>query len=348
MSNNYRHLTKLDRMKLETYINIGYSQSDVARMLNVNRSTICRELKRGMYYKLTSELINVQAYSSDIGQQIHDYNASAKGKHLKISNNYDLVKFIEDKIINDKYSPDAVVCEMKNKFDTAISTTTLYRYIDMGLFLNITNNDLPHGKKRKYKRVRVQKKSSVGTTIEMRPDVSERKIVGDWEMDTVKGKRGTTKGCLLVLTERKTRYELVYKLQNQKSCSVVDVLNKLELKLGDKFGKIFRSITVDNGVEFSDFQGMQQSNIYPGDKTKLYYCHAYSSWERGSNENNNRLIRRHIPKGVDFDNYTQEEILYIQNWINNYPRKLLNYKTSAQLYREELEKIGLSPELLMF
>lgn len=348
MSNKYRHLTRFDRMKIETYYNIGYSQSAIARLLDVNRSTICRELKRGMYDKLTSDLLLIQSYSSDKAQQIHDYNASAKGKFLKISNDFNLVKFIEDKITKDKYSPDAVTCEIKKKFKTTISTTTLYRYIDMGLFLNISNKDLPHSKKRKYKRVRIQKKSSAGTSIEKRPDVSGRKIVGDWEMDTIKGKRGTTKSCLLVLTERKTRYELVYKMQDQKSSSVVAALNKLELRLGDKFGKYFNSITVDNGVEFSDFQGMQQSDIFPGNKTKLYYCHAYSSWERGSNENNNRLIRRHIPKGVDFDSHTQEDILYIQNWINDYPRKLLKYKTSAQLYREELEKIGLSIDLLMF
>ena len=88
------------------------------------------------------------------------------------------------------------------------------------------------------------------------------------------------------------------------------------------FYKVFRSITVDNGVEFSDYEGMERSALKEEKRTFVFYCHPYSSWERGTNENNNRLIRRHIPKGVDFEDTTDEEIKYIETWINNYPRTL--------------------------
>jgi IS30 family transposase len=158
-------------------------------------------------------------------------------------------------------------------------------------------------------------------------------------MDTVKGKRGVTKSCLLVLTERMTRNELVFKLDDQKSDSVVNVLNRLERKWGDMFGKLFKTITVDNGVEFSDCSGMEKSILHPGKRTNLYYCHPYSSWERGSNENNNRLVRRHVPKGTDFDNITSAEVSNIESWMNNYPRKIFNYRTSKQLFDVELAKI---------
>ena len=111
--------------------------------------------------------------------------------------------------------------------------------------------------------------------------------------------------------------------------------------LGESFSRIFRTITVDNGVEFSDFYGMQESKIADRDRTKLYYCHAYSSYERGSNENANRIIRRHAPKGSNLDELSHEDVRHIQDWMNNYPRKLLGWKTANDLFREELEKLGI-------
>ena len=102
----------------------------------------------------------------------------------------------------------------------------------------------------------------------------------------------------------------------------------------------FKTITVDNGVEFADFENMEKS-IFNKDKkrTSIFYCHPYSSWERGSNENQNKLIRRHIPKGYDFDDKPHEEIQKIQDWINNYPRRKFNYMSSNELFEFELSKI---------
>ena len=254
-----------------------------------------------------------------------------------------------------KYSPDAVLHlissdpVLSKRFKVSISTTTLYRYIDKGLFLNLTNKDLPHAHRRSYNRVRrIQKRSSAGTSIEKRPaDILSREYFGDWEMDTVKGIRGKTKGCLLVLTERKTRDEFTAKLPDQKATSVVAVLDELEDILGEDFSKVFRSITVDNGVEFSDFEGMQRSKVHSGNRTSVYYCHAYCSSERGSNENGNRLIRRHAPKGTDLDQLTHEDVKSIQCWMNNYPRKLLGYRTSGELFREEMAAIGVPVEAFL-
>ena len=123
---------------------------------------------------------------------------------------------------------------------------------------------------------------------------------------------------MLVLTERKTRDEIIVKLPDQKAASVVEAIDKLERKWGDMFTKVFRSITVDNGVEFSDYEGLERSILHEGEKrTFLFYCHPYSSWERGTNENNNRLIRRHIPKGEDFDEKQDRDIEYIEIGLNN-------------------------------
>lgn len=158
-------------------------------------------------------------------------------------------------------------------------------------------------------------------------------------MDTVKGKQGVTKSCLLVLTERKTRDEIIAKLPDQKAESVVNALDRLEKKWGDMFYNVFKSITVDNGSEFADYEGMEKSCRREEKRTTIYYCHPYSSYERGSNENQNKMIRRHIPKGTDFDDKTDEEIEQIEDWINKYPRRTLGYCSSKELFEKELATI---------
>lgn len=347
MGKLFKHLSQNDRIKMETMLNSGHKVVEVAEYLHVHRSTIYREIKRGEYTHRNSDYTEETRYSSDLGQKNHDWNAQGKGRNIKIGNDRPLAEYIEGKIIEDKYSPEAALAaaaESGIEFTTSISVRTLYRYIDKGIFLKLTNKDLPvKGKRKKHnKRVRVQKRASAGESIENRPDeVKDREIFGHWEMDTVKGKQGVTKSCMLVLTERKTRDEIIVKLPDQKAASVVEAIDRLERKWGDMFTKVFRSITVDNGVEFSDYEGLERSVLHEGEKrTFAFYCHPYSSWERGSNENNNRLIRRHIPKGEDFDEKKDRDIEYIENWINNYPRGIFGFKTSAQLFEEEIRKLA--------
>lgn len=347
MGKLFKHLSQNDRIKMETMLNSGHKVVEVAEYLHVHRSTIYREIKRGEYTHRNSDYTEETRYSSDLGQKNHDWNAQGKGRNIKIGNDRPLAEYIEGKIIEDKYSPEAALAaaaESGIEFTTSISVRTLYRYIDKGIFLKLTNKDLPvKGKRKKHnKRVRLQKRASAGESIENRPDeVKDREIFGHWEMDTVKGKQGVTKSCMLVLTERKTRDEIIVKLPDQKAASVVEAIDRLERKWGDMFTKVFRSITVDNGVEFSDYEGLERSVLHEGEKrTFAFYCHPYSSWERGSNENNNRLIRRHIPKGEDFDEKQDRDIEYIENWINNYPRGIFGFKTSAQLFEEEIRKLA--------
>lgn len=347
MGKLFKHLSQNDRIKMETMLNSGHKVVEAAEYLHVHRSTIYREIKRGEYTHRNSDYTEETRYSSDLGQKNHDWNAQGKGRNIKIGNDRPLAEYIEGKIIEDKYSPEAALAaaaESGIEFTTSISVRTLYRYIDKGIFLKLTNKDLPvKGKRKKHnKRVRVQKRASAGESIENRPDeVKDREIFGHWEMDTVKGKQGVTKSCMLVLTERKTRDEIIVKLPDQKAASVVEAIDRLERKWGDMFTKVFRSITVDNGVEFSDYEGLERSVLHEGEKrTFAFYCHPYSSWERGSNENNNRLIRRHIPKGEDFDEKQDRDIEYIENWINNYPRGIFGFKTSAQLFEEEIRKLA--------
>lgn len=341
-----KQMSRSDRIKMEALLNAGHSKREVAELLHYHRSTIYREYNRGKYMHRNSDYTESERYSSDLGQKEHDYAQEGKGRSLKIGNDRKLAEYIEDKIVNDKFSPEAALADAERseiEFKTKISVRTLYRYIDNGIFLKLTNKHLPIKSKKKNhnKKVRVQKRANAGESIENRPEeVDARETFGHWEMDTVKGKRGVTKSCMLVLTERKTRMEIIIKMKDQGAESVVEALDRLERKYNTMFYKMFRSITVDNGVEFSDYEGIERSVLREEKRTFAFYCHPYSSWERGSNENNNRLIRRHIPKGEDFDDRTDEEIAYIEEWINNYPRGIFEHQTAGELFDEELKKLA--------
>lgn len=156
------------------------------------------------------------------------------------------------------------------------------------------------------------------------------------------GKKKSTV-ALLVLTERKTRNENIIVVPDRRAETTVRAINALERKLGaEKFGIIYKSITVDNGSEFALADQLEQSCITGDKRTKVYYCHPYSSWERGSNENVNGMIRRRHPKGTDFSKVTAEEIAATENWINSYPRKIFGYKSAGTMFRECLRELGLT------
>ena len=128
-------------------------------------------------------------------------------------------------------------------------------------------------------------------------------------------------------------------MPNQKMESVHICMNKLEHKFGKNFKKIFKSITVDNGSEFSDSETLEKSMYGKCNKrTKVYYCHPYCSCERGTNERINREIRRLIPKGSDLSKY-DKEIEQVENWVNNYPRQVLNFTTSRELFEYHINEL---------
>lgn len=262
----------------------------------------------------------------------------------KIGSDHELAAFIEKKIGEEGYSPAAVVGEIKRlglTFKTEISEKTIYNYIDKGIFFGISRESLPEKGKRKRKYEKVKRKKSArapqGESIERRdPEIDERKTFGHWEGDCVCGKK-KTKEALFVLSERLTRQEIIMKIPDQTAASVVAALNKLERRYGKRFSKIFKSITFDNGSEFADCAGIEKS-IYGKNRkrTKVYYCHPYSAFERGTNENINRMIRRFLPKGTDFRKVTAAYILRVETWINNYPREILGFASSNDLFAAHL------------
>lgn len=336
-----KHLNYEKRLKIEALSKAGLKSEKIGRIIGCTGRAVRNELAKGKVELLNSDLTTRIEYSADVGQQRHDYAGTGKGPQLKIGNDYALVEYIEKKIIEEKMSPYAVAELIKRneeQFKTKISYRTIYNYIDENLFPNLTNKHLPVKKKkskRNYNNVRTATNNSRGTSISERPkEIEERKEYGHWEMDTVVGKKGT-KEVLLVLTERKTLQEIVRKMKSKSEYSLVKELDKIERKLGSKkFRETFKTITCDNGCENLDYEGIEHSAITKGKRTKVYYAHPYSAWERGSNENANKLIRRFIPKGSDISKFSHDRIKLIEHWINNYPRKLFDGKSSNMLVQQ--------------
>ena len=329
-----RHFTEGERYKIEGYKQLKLSNRKIAKILGKSHSAVNEEIKRGQVTQLTSELIEIIVYKADYAQMRAKEAAKNKGTGLKIGNDHALVKFLETKIRDEKYSPDAALAAARKQggFTNMISTRTLYTYIDNNLFLGISNKDLPvkrDGKKRDYKRIRkVALNNTKGTSITERPEsIDSREEQGHWEIDLVIGKQGT-KPVILTIVERKSRKALYVLLKNKTQQEVIAALKRLQWRVGGDFTQVFKTITADNGSEFLDFEGMKLA----AGCDEVYYAHPYSSWERGSNENGNKLLRRFIPKGTDLSLITESQLQGYEDWVNNYPRRLLNYKTANEVY----------------
>ena len=309
----FSHLRWKDRLKIERMLKEGHKVKEIAAALHVDSTTIYREIKRGKTVQRTTELIDREIYCPDVAE-----NLAAKGPALKLGNDYKLAAYIEQKIVEERYSPEAVLLKIKEErltFSVTLSKWTLYSYITKGVFLGVTNKSLPRKGKKKNKGYRKVRAAHLpqGDSIEDRPEeIAERAMPGDWEMDTVVScKKDAAR--LLVLTERMFRQEIIIKMPDGTTQSVVRSLDRLERKLGSRlFRRIFRTITVDNGSEFADCEGMERSCLTKRARTHIYYCHPYSAFERGSNENANSLIRRWLPKGTKLSEVSQAEIKQIQ------------------------------------
>jgi len=337
-----KHLNRNERFLMEGFLRAGRSRLWIAMELGRDRRTIGREIERGLAVRINSDLSTQLAYSADRAQDVHDLNASAKGPMVKLMTGSVAVEFIRCHILIRQWSPEVVAARMKQKgMDDAVCAKTIYTYIDRGEIPGVSNPSLweKHTRGKKHKSLHRQPKRAVpqGHSIEDRPsEVDERIEFGAWEIDLVVSGRGKGKAALLTLTERKTRKEIIRKLKDGTQAAVIRAINGIERQMGvEAFRVVFKSITADNGSEFLDIQALEKS-VTGGKRTHLYFAHPYSSWERGSNENANRMIRRFIPKGSDISKFTCAQIKKIEDWINRYPRKILNFKTAEERFIEEL------------
>lgn len=326
-----KHITLIERGKIEAYFKLGYSKSKIAELIGVSRRTIQREIKRGWVEGLqNSDLSTYDTYSAQKAQNKYNDSQRKKEGSLKIDKNLKLINFLESSMLIDKNSPYAALEKAEKKgLNVNISLKTLYNYIHKELFIKFTNKDMCYKKdrrKRLPKEKRIRKQG--GKSIEQRAQIiNNREEIGHFEMDTVIGKRGSA-SCLLVFTERKSRLEIIRKLKSKTVKEVVKTVKNIV----EEYPELIKTITSDNGSEFMNAEAIEKLGI------EYFYAHSYSSGERGSNENNNKLIRRYINKGIDIGTISEEEVKKIEEWMNSYPRKLFNGKSSLEIYSKEHTK----------
>ena len=341
---NYRRLDWSDRLRIETMYNAGNSCLAIAKALGFAPSTIYREVKHGLYEHMGAETTKRPwHYSAQIAQDCADFQATSRCPDIKLGSNHAYVKDVAQQIALG-VSVDTIVNVRKKNGQWTVSTTTLYRYIDRGYILNVTNKQLPEKLRRKQRKHNTVKaaRAPKGLPIDRRPPhIADRAAFGHWEFDSVIGKAKGQKQSILTLTERKTRFEIIFRSTAKTSAATVKALNKIIQQFPQG---AFQTITVDNGSEFQDCYGMEHDAL-GSKRLTVYYAHPYSSWERGSNERNNRIIRRYFPKGKSLAKVTQKQCDAVAASINAMPRKILGWQSAAELFAREIANLQNSPQV---
>ena len=320
------HLSLEERLQITVLQGKGISVRKIAKELGRSPSTISRELNRenALYYRGTY-----------IGSQTHNRVKEAwQNSHKrenKFLNQRNVSYFIECQL---KYgnTPEIICHLLKERFQESVSHETLYIYIYSPkrnlkqYLLRRKTGRLPKKKARLYYK-------GSGKNIPNRIDIdlrdklaNDRLEFGHFEADSVEScrTRGKRKSCLTVMVDRATRYTIIRKTASLTSIQTAKSIVKAMKPLSNNI----KSITYDNGKEFSKHEKINKIL-----KTKSYFCKPYHSWEKGTVENINGLIRRFFPKGTNFDNISEEAIAYVEDWINNRPMKILNYMTPKQIFQ---------------
>ena len=352
----YKHLNIKERVMIETImkeqlevygkVNI----TSIAKKLNRSKSTISREIRRNRFVVVTEvfnkdsifkkkKVITFEYESTEANEKALKKQKEKGTSRIKLLYNKQLIKEVNRLLKEEGKSPDIVAYKIRenNTFNVKVSTNTIYDGIRKG-YLEVSTKDRKRMKD-KSRRCRVERnkipESKKDRSIELRPDyINNRKEFGHFEMDLVLGKQGKDKECLLTLTERKTRFEIVIKLNNKSSSEVIGAINSIKEHLKGYSSEIFKSITTDNGSEFSRYEEIEEIL-----GTMIYFCHPGASYEKGTNERHNGMLREYIPKGSDISKYSAEDLDRIVSKLNDLERKKLNYYTPYMKILEEYDSI---------
>ena len=348
--NHFNHLTYTDRINIEQllllknnpdYVGEKITLDYIAKMIGVNKSTISREIKKGTFKELNqSNGKLVSHYLASFAQGVYKKNQIRSHYKQKLDkNSKELIEL--NFILNSGADPLTALClyEQKHGKKFPLCEKSIYNYFHRNRLK--LKRGVISPRKYKHHTEKIQKMIVKGDNISLRSEkANSREEFGHWEGDLIVGAKGKSKVCLFTMIERKTRLYLSFKVENKEMKNIVNILNSLEDKFGSKdFKLIFKSITFDNGTEFRDFKGMEQSIFDNTLRTKIYYANPYHSWERGSNENGNRMMRKYYPKGTNFSKISHKAILKTTNMINYSNRKLLNNLSSAQMLKNLNESI---------
>ena len=314
---NYCHLTLAQRYEIDALLKAGHKAPFIAVQLNVNKSTIYRELKRNS--------TKTGSYSGRFAHEIAQVQKERFSLYRKFTPVME--RFIRDKLANEQWSPEQIAGYCKKNDILMVSHECIYQFIyqdkDEGgqLYKHLRVASKMYRKRYgsgKNKRSIIKDRVS----IDQRPDcINNKERVGDWEIDTIIGKDG--KGAIVTIAERATAFVLIAKLNGKNAME----LAKAVVWLMAPFKHLVLSITADNGLEFAMHKYISEKL-----EAEFYFAHPYSSWERGLNEYTNKLIRQYIPKKTDFIDVNKHQIRNITMKLNSRPRKNLDFKSPGTVF----------------
>lgn len=315
----YQRLSLVERIRIEKYIQLGLTKTEIAQKLKRHKSTICREINRwGPKKDYNCALADWCAIDERI-----------KYRSKKIISNAKLRTFIVDHL-RLKWSPEQISNKLKKLHPTEpnmqISHESIYTYIYVlarGEMKKELISYLRQGKPKRYRKRRKIKGSRIidGLCIDQRdPSVEERVVPGHWESDLIIGKEQAS--CIGTIVERTTRFVIMVPLKTRKAIEVRKAFARELRKLPKQ---VRLTMTHDNGLEMAQHKLFSKQT-----KMVVYFAHPYSSWERGTNENTNGLIRDFFPKDTDFSEVSRYKLKKVQDLLNTRPRKVLNWKTPQE------------------
>ncbi|MBE0339351.1 IS30 family transposase [Paenibacillus sp. 23TSA30-6] len=319
MHQSYTHLSIIERSKLEILHQQGMSARSIAKKLDRHPATICREIRRQASVSYQAE------------QAQHAYEERRKACVSKGKWKTEQAVIIEAKL-QASWSPEQIVERLRQEGEQVVCFKTIYRWLYTSRLMRGALKVLRHKGKRQQP---AEKRGtfSVGKTISQRPkEVRSRETFGHWELDTVVSGRGISKGCVATFVERKTRLYTAIQMPNRTGLSI-------EIAFGVAASQypagVFQTATADRGEEFACYASLEATH-----GVQVYFADPYSSWQRGSNENANGLLREFFPKGTDFAQVTDEVLEKALYLINHRPRKCLGWKTAHESFLEELSHLA--------
>lgn len=317
----HKQLNYRKRCHILAFWKAGYTQTQIAKEIGVNQSTISRELNRNITFVRTK--LGSWQYKPDYAQGYARERHKKKNKQVKLTD--EVAKFIREKL-QEKWSPEQISGYAKKHQLFSIGKEWIYQFIlkdkEKGgkLYLN-----LRHQNKKYRKRYGSPKRTGPIKNrrfIDERPAIiNDKKRIGDWEIDTIIGKQ--QKQAVISIVERFSKKTILKKVSNKTAklvaAATVDGLSRLP-------GAVL-SITSDNGSEFARHEEISKQL-----GAEFYFSHPYSSWERGLNENTNGLVRQYLKKGSSFSGVTDEILVAIADQLNNRPRKSLGFLTPNDVF----------------
>jgi IS30 family transposase len=343
-----KHFTWEERNNMQTVVKRKWPFKrtpcwvELGRDLGRSARSVRNEYLRGKVTLLGRELEPYEAYSAEKGQQEAEARHANKGAPMRITNA--IAEDVRRHVVDHKRSPSVALAKMGKEgvHEWLPSPRALYYAIENGL-LEVVRENLPYGGGRRKAPKRGRRMAYArmpGKSITDRPKGAEdRKEYGHWEMDTVAGPMGGEGACLLVLTERSTRGQIITLMPDKRQKSVLRALKALAKGTRSPFATM-KSLTSDNGSEFRDFKSIEAIALKAGAAQGfgLFYAHPSCPHERGSCENANRVIRRYLPKGTDFSKIKRGRIQEIEDEINTMERAILGWKSANEKRKEMLNE----------